>query len=85
MRGGGSRGDDSIERPGGGGCSRPVGECLAEGTRQKRGRRLRQKLEGSGGEERGETGGRQEGDRRGETGFRVAVKATEALQEFGNQ
>lgn len=42
----------------------------------------RQKLEsGAGGQWRG----RKRGDRRGERSFRVAVKTTEALQEFGNQ
>ncbi len=42
----------------------------------------RRKLEsGAGGQWRG----RKRGDRRGERSFRVAVRATEALQEFGNQ
>lgn len=42
----------------------------------------RQKLEsGAGGQWRG----RKRGDRRGERSFRVAMKTTEALQEFGNQ
>lgn len=42
----------------------------------------RQKLE-NGAE--GQWRGRKRGDRRGERSFRVAMKTTEALQEFGNQ
>lgn len=47
-----------------------------DGTKERR------ELEiGTGGQRRG----RKRGGRRGESRFRVVVKATEALQEFGNQ
>lgn len=51
-------------------CGVGGGGCV----RQKKGQSLRAALEGSEGEER-----------RGEGRFRVAMKTTEALQEFGNQ